>query len=110
MKSNQSMLLTLAAATAFIASTAIAEDIVHDAEYYILKAQNGERWATEDKALVSFNAFGDFAMNILFIYYIKSGADILEAQTDINMEVLNRFNKEGLEFAFPTQTLYTKQA
>ena len=25
--------------------------IVHDAEYYIIEAQNGERWATEDKAL-----------------------------------------------------------
>jgi len=25
--------------------------IVHDAEYYILEAQNGERWAAEDKAL-----------------------------------------------------------
>ena len=25
--------------------------IVHDAEYYILEAQNGERWAAEDEAL-----------------------------------------------------------
>ena len=25
--------------------------IVHDAEYYILEAQNGARWETEDKAL-----------------------------------------------------------
>ena len=26
-----------------------AKDIVHDAEYYIIEAQNGERWAAEDK-------------------------------------------------------------
>jgi len=26
-----------------------AQDIVHDAEYYIIAAQNGERWAVEDK-------------------------------------------------------------
>ena len=25
--------------------------IVHDAEYYILEAQNGEKWATEDKEI-----------------------------------------------------------
>ena len=25
--------------------------IVHDAEYYILEAQNGKRWAAEDKSL-----------------------------------------------------------
>jgi arylsulfatase A-like enzyme len=29
----------------------MAKDIVHDAEFYILKAQNGERWAAEDEAL-----------------------------------------------------------
>ncbi|RKX31214.1 MAG: sulfatase, partial [Verrucomicrobia bacterium] len=28
-----------------------AQDIVHDAEYYILESQNGERWAAEDKEL-----------------------------------------------------------
>ena len=28
-----------------------ASQIVHDAEYYILEAQNGERWAAEDEAL-----------------------------------------------------------
>ncbi len=61
----------------------------------------------EEKIVVSFNAFGDFAMNILFIYYIKKDADIMGTQTEVNMEVLSRFNAAGLEFAFPTQTLYT---
>ena len=28
---------------------ACAADIAHDAEYYILEAQNGEKWAAEDK-------------------------------------------------------------
>jgi arylsulfatase len=27
------------------------DGIVHDAEYYILEAQNGERWAAEDQEL-----------------------------------------------------------
>ena len=31
--------------------SATAADIVHDAEYYILEAQNGERWAAEDKKI-----------------------------------------------------------
>jgi MscS family membrane protein len=75
----------------------------------ILKEIAANHESLEEKVLLSFNAFGDFAMNILFIYYIKSGADILAAQSDINMAVLERFNEAGLEFAFPTQTLYTKQ-
>ena len=32
-------------------SPVFAKDIVHDAEYYVLAAQNGEKWAGEDKAL-----------------------------------------------------------
>ena len=62
---------------------------------------------TEEKRVVSFNGFGDFAMNIKFIYYISKGADIANTQTEINMEILRQFNNNGLEFAFPTQTLYT---
>jgi MscS family membrane protein len=61
---------------------------------------------TEEKTLIGFNGFGDFAMNILFIYYIRKEADILDTQTEINMAILTKFNDNGLEFAFPTQTLY----
>jgi len=38
----------------FISSIGIAKEkvqIVHDAEYYILEAQNGERWKAEDNEL-----------------------------------------------------------
>jgi MscS family membrane protein len=63
----------------------------------------------EEKVVIGFTEFGDSAMTILFIYYIKKGADIVGTQTAINLEILKRFNTEGLEFAFPTQTLYTIQ-
>ena len=33
------------------AAPAMSRDLVHDAEYYILAQQNGEKWAQEDKAL-----------------------------------------------------------
>ena len=72
----------------------------------ILGEINTENPHTEDNSVISFNAFGDFAMNIMFIYYITKGEDIAGTQTEINMEILKRFNAEGLEFAFPTQTLY----
>ncbi len=61
---------------------------------------------TEEKITIAFNGFGDFALSILFIYYINKGASIADTQTEINMEILRQFNEAGLEFAFPTQTLY----
>ena len=62
----------------------------------------------EKDVLVAFNTWGDFAMGILFIYYIKSQGDILEVQTEMNMQILRQFNDAGLEFAYPTQTIYKK--
>lgn len=59
--------------------------------------------------IVSFTTFGDFSLGIKFIYYIKSGADIFGTQNDVNMSILSRFNAEGLNFAFPTQTIYVEK-
>jgi len=63
-----------------------------------------------DNLLVSFNGFGDFALNIFFAYYIKKRADILETQTEMNLAILKKFGEHNLEFAFPSQTIYTKPA
>ena len=76
----------------------------------ILQQINAENDHTEDNPTIAFNAFGDFAMNIMFIYYIKKGEAIAGTQSEMNMEILRRFNEAGLEFAFPTQTLYNINA
>ena len=76
----------------------------------LLQTINAENEHTEENPVISFNGFGDFAMNIMFIYYIKKGEDIAATQSEINMEILKRFNKAGLEFAFPTQTIYNVSA
>ena len=59
----------------------------------------------EEKVVIGFTAFGDFAMTLLFIYYITKDADIVGTQTEINLEILRQFNEKALEFAFPTQTI-----
>jgi len=61
----------------------------------------------EDNSVISFTEFGDFSLGILFIYYIKKEADIMQTQTVINMDIKNRFEKLEIEMAFPTQTVYT---
>lgn len=57
---------------------------------------------------MSQNASRD--QRLAYIYYISKGADIANTKTEINMEILRQFNENGLEFAFPTQTLYTIEA
>jgi MscS family membrane protein len=63
----------------------------------------------EDKEITGFNGFGDFSLNILFIYYIKKEADIIATQNEINLTILRRFSEAGLDFAFPTQTIITQK-
>ena len=69
--------------------------------------KNNQDIVTEN-CLVSFNSWGEFSLGILFIYYIRKDANILDTQSKVNLEILNRFNENGLEFAYPTQTIYKK--
>ena len=63
----------------------------------------------EENVLISFDTYGNFALGIKFIYYISKQSDIFETQTVMNLEILKRFNAKGLEFAFPTHTIYKKE-
>ena len=63
----------------------------------------------KEDPVVGFTAFGASSMDLLVIYWIKPGSAILDVQTRTNMAILERFNAEKLEFAYPTQTLFTKK-
>ncbi|MCB2207603.1 MAG: mechanosensitive ion channel family protein [Bacteroidetes bacterium] len=71
----------------------------------ILKDIIAHTEGAEESVPVGFNSFGDFSLGIIFIYYIKKESDILQVQTDVNMQILKRFNENKLEFAFPTQSI-----
>lgn len=72
-----------------------------------LQAIVDENNSLEDNSVISFTEFGDFALGILFIYYIKKGDDIMGNQTTVNMEIKKRFEALEIDMAFPTQTIYT---
>jgi len=59
-----------------------------------------------DTPVIFFEKFAEFSLVLLFIYNIKKGADIPLTQNKINLQILERFKKSELDFAFPTQTIY----
>lgn len=63
---------------------------------------------SKDKYLVFFDAFNSSSLDVRMIYHIRKDADIIQVQSDVNREILKRFNEAKLEFAFPTQTTYNK--
>ena len=58
-----------------------------------------------------FKAFGDFSLNFAVRYLVDSSdyTTFLDIQQEINLAVKELFEKEGIEFAFPAQTVFIKK-
>jgi len=61
---------------------------------------------TFDRA--NFASFGDFSLNFEVVYYLESNnyAQYMQRQEMINLAVVKAFEKEKIDIAFPTQTLF----
>jgi len=86
----------------------LAKDVVHDAEFYILKAQNGERWAAEDEALnkklASLRKKHGQPPNIVYLLwddtaYGAVGFPGLQKNFGYETPNLNQMAAEGINFA-----------
>ncbi|MFH1478019.1 MAG: mechanosensitive ion channel family protein [Verrucomicrobiota bacterium] len=57
---------------------------------------------------VYFNAFNDASLNIMMIYWYHPPDywKYMQFSEHVNLQILKQFNAAGIEFAFPTQTVY----
>lgn len=58
-----------------------------------------------------FATYGDFSLNFEFVYYV-TGADYnkyMDIQQSINMKIYRTFEEKGIEFAYPTQTVFVNK-
>jgi small-conductance mechanosensitive channel len=67
----------------------------------------------EDAALdrVHFASYGDFSLIYEIVYYVI-GNDYnryMDIQQEINFKIKEEFDQRGIEFAYPTQTLFLKK-
>lgn len=60
---------------------------------------------------VHFKEFGDFSLNYEVVYYANTAeyGVYMDMHQEINLEIKERLEKEGIEFAYPTQTVYIKK-
>lgn len=61
---------------------------------------------------VHLKEFGDFSLNFDVIYYVNVSdyTVYMDTQEVINLALIEKFEQEGIEFAYPTQTLYVHKA
>ena len=57
-----------------------------------------------------FFSFGDFSQDIETVYFVEDRdyTKYMNAQQEINLRIREEFDSRGIEFAFPTQSLYIK--
>ena len=55
-----------------------------------------------------FASYGDFSLDFEIVYYVLSGDynKYMDIQQEINFAIKEEFEKRGIEFAYPTQTLF----
>ena len=95
--------------------TATAQEIIHDAEYYILEVQNGERWAAEDEELAArlaeLREEHGTPPNIVYILWDDQpfgsvGFPGLQMNLGYKTPNINRMGAEGINFT----RMYTEPA
>lgn len=61
---------------------------------------------------VHFKDYGDSALNYEVVYFVDTPDYTLymDIQERINLEIFRRFAEEGIDFAYPTRTLYVQHA
>jgi MscS family membrane protein len=76
----------------------------------IIKEVYGQHPMTSE-LITSFNKFESSALNILVVHFWKDADFVasLGGLQEMNLTLKERFDREGINFAFPTQTLYVKQ-
>ncbi len=60
---------------------------------------------------VNFTEFGDYSLKFMVIYHVKVAdyGSYLDTQQAINYAIKEAFEKEGINIAFPTQTIYVSK-
>lgn len=57
-----------------------------------------------------FKEFGNFSLNFEIVYYVLTSdyAIYMDIQEEINLKIYRKFAEEGIEFAYPTQTVFVE--
>ena len=61
-----------------------------------------------DECTVHFIEFGDYALQLMLTYHVLETSRLFDVQDDVNSRIKEGFERAGIEFAFPSRTIYVK--
>lgn len=70
-----------------------------------------EKQGNVDCDRIHFKSFGDSSLVFEVVYYVKTGdyKEFMDMQEKINLKIVEKFEQENIEIAFPTRTVYVKK-
>lgn len=65
----------------------------------------------QENVIVRFTDFDSSSLNILVIYFVEGNdyETMIEVKETINIEIMHIVEKQGCQFAYPTQTVFVQQ-
>jgi len=86
------------------------QEIVREVPGILERAIRSQAPTRFDRA--HFASFGDFALIFEAVYYVldKDYTRYMDVQQAINLSILERFDAEGVDFAYPTRTVHVERA
>ena len=78
---------------------------------YTLEASNDDTWLVLGGVGFSYFVMENFSLDFEVVYYVLSPNYnvYMDIQQAINLSIHEKFEKEGIEFAYPTQTLFIEK-
>ncbi|MCD4785938.1 MAG: mechanosensitive ion channel family protein [Candidatus Eremiobacteraeota bacterium] len=66
----------------------------------------------KDSIYIYFSEFKESSLNIFLYFFIESTAwdDFLRARQEVGLSIIKAFENMGIEFAFPTRTIYMEKS
>jgi len=70
-----------------------------------------DRMTEHEGSLVHFTSFGDSSLNVEMVFFIRTVeyAEFLQARQDLNIRIMRIVQSLGLDFAFPSTTVYLEK-
>jgi MscS family membrane protein len=75
----------------------------------IKKAVADTKGTAPEKTKVVFNEFAGSSLDLLVLYYLNDNSAYFSIKDEVNFRIKEYFEKAGLEFAYPTQTVYVEK-
>ena len=86
----------------------ISNKKLKEAREMLLEIARGARGVDAEACTVRLSTFAESSLALTLAYDVVETSRFLDVQDEVNMQIKERFEKAGIEFAYPSRTLYVK--